>query len=327
MRPFNCPGFAAALLLSGLVACSVPTPPPTPPQAVTSAVPDAAASHRAEVERWRQGRLERLQKPDGWLSLIGLHWLGEGEQSFGSASDNDIVLAAGPAHFGRLRVVDGAVQLRADPSANAVIEGAVQPADPPSVTPPITAWTVLAADTADASSVVRAGTVSFVVIDRGGRLGLRVRDTEAPHRQHFAGIDAYPVAAAWRFEADWTATPEAPGFQIQTVIGTIEEMPNPGYASFSHNGHDYRIYPVIEKGEADLFIIFADRTNGKETYGPGRFFYAPQPQNGKLILDFNKAYNPPCAFSDFSTCPLPPPENRLDLAVTAGEKKYRGTIH
>lgn len=325
MRHLFYPRRAALILSSLLTACSVSTG--EPPSVVTSTGPEAIARHRAEVETWRQGRLERLQKPDGWLSLIGLHWLGEGEQRIGSAINNDIVLAAGPEHLGRLRVVDAVAQFLSDPSAHAVIDGAAQ------VTPDTknkgqnTDWKVLASDRSGAPSLVRAGTVSFVVIDRGGRLGLRVRDSEAPHRQHFAGIEAYPVDASWRFEADWTPTPDAPGFQIQTVIGTVDEMPNPGYGSFTRDGHEYRIYPVIEEGEEDLFIIFADRTNGKETYGPGRFFYAPQPKNGKLIIDFNKAYNPPCAFSDFSTCPLPPPENRLDLAVTAGEKKYQGATH
>ena len=102
-------------------------------------------------------------------------------------------------------------------------------------------------------------------------------------------------------------------------------MPNPGYGTFTRDGREYRIYPVVEEGSDDLFIIFADRTSGKETYGPGRFVYAPWPKaDGKLVIDFNKAYNPPCALNAFSTCPLPPPENRLDLRVTAGEKKYEG---
>lgn len=289
----------------------------TPPSEAAAPVFD----HAADVDAWRSGRLERLRKPDGWLSLIGLHWLTAGEQTLGSAADNAIVLAAGPAHWGTLRLqgdeivfaaASGGPQVMVSNSSAERSEGG-------------RIWHVLAADASGSPSLVSAGSVSFLVLKRGDKYALRVRDSESERRRNFAGIAHYPVDASWRIEADWTPHKEPQSFGIQTVIGTIEEMPNPGYGSFTRDGREYRIYPVIEEGSEDLFIIFADRTSGKETYGPGRFVYAPWPKaDGKLVIDFNKAYNPPCAFNPFSTCPLPPPENRLDLRVTAGEKKYQG---
>lgn len=294
------------------------------PRAAAAAATEAAApvfDHAADVEAWRDGRLERLRKPDGWLSLIGLHWLTAGEQTLGSAADNAIVLAAGPAHWGTLRLqgdeivfaaASGGPQVMVSNSSAEHSEGG-------------RIWHVLAVDASGSPSLVSAGSVSFLVLKRGDKYALRVRDSESERRRNFAGIEHYPVDASWRIEADWTLHKEPQSFGIQTVIGTIEEMPNPGYGSFTRDGREYRIYPVIEEGSEDLFIIFADRTSGKETYGPGRFVYAPWPKaDGKLVIDFNKAYNPPCALNLFSTCPLPPPENRLDLRVTAGEKKYQG---
>lgn len=283
--------------------------------------PEVAFDHAADVEAWRTARLARLQKPDGWLSLIGLHWLVEGEQTLGHGAGNDIEFAAGPERFGTIRLngsevwfaaaVDGPQVLVSNSTGERSEAGRT--------------WHLLAADASGAPSLVSVDNVSFLVLKRGDKFALRVRDSEAKTRTQFAGIEHFPVDESWRIVADWTAHATPQSFGIQTVIGTIEEMPNPGYGTFTRDGREYRIYPVVEEGSEDLFIIFADRTSGKETYGPGRFVYAPWPKDGKLVIDFNKAYNPPCALNPFSTCPLPPPENRLDLRVTAGEKKYDGS--
>ncbi|MBL0028165.1 MAG: DUF1684 domain-containing protein [Rhodanobacteraceae bacterium] len=316
---------AMPLFASALLAACTPTPSREAAEVKTVPTPVAAAEpaydHAADVEAWRSARLARLQKPDGWLSLIGLHWLVEGEQTLGHAAGNDIELAAGPDHFGTIRLsgdevlfaaADGGPQVLVSDSGGERSEGG-------------RTWHVLAADVSGKPSLVSVDTVSFLVIKRGDKHALRVRDSEAPTRKHFTGIEHFPVDDSWRIVADWTPHTEPKSFGIQTVIGTIEEMPNPGYGTFTRDGREYRIYPVVEEGSDDLFIIFADRTSGKETYGPGRFVYAPWPkEDGKLVIDFNKAYNPPCALNAFSTCPLPPPENRLDLRVTAGEKKYEG---
>jgi len=306
-----------------LAACTQPSEPAVtevaPPAAVqTPAAP--AYDHAADVAAWREGRLERLHKPDGWLSLVGLHWLTEGEQSIGSGADNSFVLASGPEQIGTLRLVGNEVLFAAAEGGPQVLvtDSAAERSEKGRT------WHVLAPDASGKPSLVSVDTVSFLVIERGGKYALRVRDSEAPTLKNFAGIDMFPVDESWRVEATWTAHPTPQSFDIQTVIGTIDKMPNPGYATFTRDGHEYKIYPVIEEGSDDLFIIFADRTSGKETYGPGRFVYAKPPENGKITIDFNKSYNPPCALNAFSTCPLPPPENRLDLRVTAGEKKYAG---
>lgn len=312
MNTYRVASFFLLLAICGLTGC--PQYPPSRLQYETE-------QYQAEIETWRSTRMENLKKLEGWLSLIGLHWLQEGDQSIGSAADNDILLSSGPDHFGILRLQAGMVSFvpaKAEPSI--LIEKDI-PGVQASAEHDAQRF-FLASDQSGAPSIVRSGTVMFLVIERGGKLGLRVKDSEAATRKQFSGIDYFVIDPGWRIEAQWTAHEEAKSFDIQTVIGTVEKMSNPGFASFSHDGHEYKIYPVMEPGSDELFIIFADRTNGRETYGAGRFLYAAMPVDGKLILDFNKAYNPPCAFNEYSTCPLPPPENRLDLRVTAGEKKY-----
>lgn len=301
-----------------LAACAPTTQREAAEVATNAAAATPAYDHAADVAAWREGRLARLQKPDGWLSLIGLHWLVEGEQTLGHAAGNDIELAAGPAQLGTIRLHgDEVLFAAADGGPQVLVSNSTGERSEAGRT-----WHVLAADASGNPSIVSVDTVSFLVIKRGDKYALRVRDSEAKTRRDFAGIEHFPVDESWRIVADWTAHETPHSFGIQTVIGTIEEMPNPGYGTFTRDGREYRIYPVVEEGSEDLFIIFADRTSGKETYGPGRFVYAPWPKDGKLVIDFNKAYNPPCALNPFSTCPLPPPENRLDLRVTAGEKKY-----
>lgn len=274
-----------------------------------------------QIEQWRADRVARLTAPDGWLSLIGLEWLHEGANRIGSGADNDIVLSAGPAHLGTVTLAaDGSQRIALDKDAGATIDGK-------SVTEATLVDDMHAGATGP--TLVRFGSASFYVIDRDGRKALRVKDPEAPTRAHFAGIDYFPVDPSWRVQADWV--PFAPGHKLEigSVIGTIEAVDVPGKAVFQRDGHAFELMPYQEEPGGELFFVIADRTSGKETYGAARFFYAALPkgglsQPGKVELDFNKAYNPPCAFTPFATCPLAPPENRLDLAVTAGEKKYRG---
>jgi len=276
-------------------------------------------SYKHSIEQWQAGRVERLTAPDGWLSLIGLEWLKEGANRVGSAADNDIVLSAGPAHLGVVTLAhDGSMRIALDKDSGATIDGKA-------VTEAALVDDLHAG--ADAAPTrVSFGTASFYVIDRDGRKGLRVKDTEAPTRKHFVGIDAFPIDPSWRIEATWV--PAAPGetLEMGSVIGTIDKYPVPGRLEFTRDGRHFEILPVIEEpGDAQYFVVFADRTSGKETYGAARFLYVDPPKDGKVVLDFNKAYNPPCAFTPFATCPLAPPENRLDLRVTAGEKNYRGS--
>jgi len=288
----------------------------------------AAAVHAADtdpytrqIEQWRADRVARLTAPDGWLSLIGLEWLREGANRVGSAADNDVVLKAGPAHLGTVTLAaDGSLRIALDNTAGATVDG--RPAT----------VAVLVDDmhaSASGPTIVRFGSASFYVIDREGRKALRVKDPAAPTRAHFTGIDYFPTDPSWRIEADWVPFAPAHKLEIGSVIGTIDAVDVPGKAVFQRDGHHFELLPYQEEPGGELFFVIADRTSGKETYGAARFLYAALPKDGlsrpgKVELDFNKAYNPPCAFTPFATCPLAPPENRLDLDVSAGEKKYRG---
>lgn len=273
---------------------------------------DIDNAYQQEIERWHAQRIARLTAPDGWLSLIGLEWLKPGVNRIGSAADNDIVLAKAPAHLGSIEWADdNSLSIELDSADGVKIDG-------------VAGTRALLRDDSQANpATVAFGTVNFIAVDRGGRKGLRVRDGEAETRTQFAGIERFPVDESWRIVADWL--PLDPPFQLATgtVIGTIENYPAPGRAEFDRDGKRFQLYPVLETpGDTQLFLIFADATSGKETYGAARFLYADMPRDGKIVLDFNKAYNPPCAFTPYATCPLAPPENRLDLRVTAGELKY-----
>lgn len=289
-----------ALLLAALAATAVVT----------------ADAHRAEVEKWQAERLARLQRPDGWLSLVGLHWLEQGPQSIGSAPGNDIVLAAGPARLGTIESDGKTVTLALAEGVDAKIgDGTARRA-------------TLASDATGAPTMVAFGSANFHVIERSGRLALRVKDANAKSRTGFLGLEYYDIDPAFRFDAKYV--PHEPGrtIPIANIIGTLDPMPNPGAVEFEKDGKTYRL-EAVDEGDGQLFLIFADRTSGKETYGAGRFLYAAPPPEGsdRVVVDFNRAYNPPCVFTPHATCPLAPPENRLDLAVTAGEKRYRGEVH
>ena len=283
-------------------------------------IPSDPEAYTRSVAQWRRERVAQLTQPDGWLSLVGLAWLQPGANSLGTAADNTVILPGGPAHLGVIHLTAaGAVQLTAQAGGVALIDGK-----------PMHVATLV--DDAQAGAgkptLVSLGTLSFHVIDREGRKGLRIKDAQAASRTGFLGIDYFPIDPAWRVQADWVPADPDQTLEMATVIGTTEEYAVPGKLRFTRDGKDFEILPVLEvPGDKQYFVVFADRTSGKETYGAARFVYIDRPQAGKAILDFNRAYNPPCAFTAFATCPLAPPENRLDLRVTAGEKNYRGSQH
>ena len=290
----------AALLL----AADTGTPPPA----------DAASAYRQQIESWRQHRVERLTAPAGWLSLIGLDWLKDGKNALGSAADNSIVLARWPAHLGTITLDHGHASIVLAPESGATIDGQKKTEGP------------LLDDTNPKATVVAAGTVMFYVVKRGERWALRIKDSESPTRKQFVGIDYFDIDPAWRIEAKWEAYDPPREIEEPNILGEIDKVIVPGAAVFERGGKTYRVEPVIETpGDTELFLVFADRTSGKETYGAARFVYTEPPKDGKVVLDFNKAYNPPCAFTPYATCPLPTQQNRLDTRVTAGEKKYRGS--
>ena len=272
-------------------------------------------AYRQEIAQWRAARLARLTSEDGWLTLVGLFWLQEEENPFGSDPANPIALPAGkaPAVAGSLILEKGQVRLAPAPGAGLTVNG--QPA---------AAMTLKSDADAQTPDILRIGTVSFFVIRRGDRLGVRVRDSESPTRKNFRGLEDYPADVRWRVEARFEPYTPNKAIDVPTELGTTEKDISPGAFVFSIRGRSYRLDPVFEEGSKDLFLIFGDETNGKDTYGAGRFVYAPVPVNGKSVIDFNKAYNPPCAFTPYATCPLPPPQNRLPIRIEAGEKKYAG---
>jgi uncharacterized protein (DUF1684 family) len=263
-------------------------------------------AHRAEITQWQERRASRLKAEDGWLSLIGLFWLNEG--------DNVISIPSAGSPTVKLVRHEGIVTL--EPGATAMKIAEV----------PVTAPTVLKNDAEEnGPSVVQMGTVRFQVIKRGEKYGLRVKDSEAQTRTHFQGLDYYPIDPKWRIEARYEAYTPEKKIPITDVTGMTADNISPGALVFSVDGKEYRIDPVLEDGSEDLFIIFKDATSRDETYQAGRYFYAPKPgPDGKTVIDFNKAYNPPCAFTPFATCPLPPPQNRLPIRIEAGEKRYAG---
>lgn len=295
------------LMTSLLLAASI-----SGTQLISASVDD---DYHREIQSWRKQRLERLQAPDGWLSLVGLDWLKPGINKIGSASDNDIVIGKAPAHLGSVEWKGDQVTITLAKDSAATIDGKRL------------ASAELLDDAHENPTTIAFESVRFYLIDRaGGKKGLRIKDSEAKTRTGFVGIDAYPVDPSWRIEAQWVAFDPPHTLEIPNVIGTIDKMPVPGKAVFERDGKTFELLPVLETDDADeLFFIIADKTSGKETYGAARFVYSAMPKDGKVVIDFNKAYNPPCAFTSFATCPLAPPQNRLAVAVTAGEKKYRGS--
>lgn len=285
--------------------------------AVAAPVADVGAAYRKQVEDWHARRLERLAAPDGWLSLVGLEWLKEGTNTIGSAKDNAIVIAKAPPRLGSIALARGRATISLERGAAQVtIDG----------TQKTTAD--LLDDSHDKPTTVRVGAVSFYLIKRGDKFGLRIKDAEAETRTHFAGIDSFDIDPSWRIEAKWETYAPPHAVEQANILGQIEKVTVPGAAVFERDGKTYKVEPILENpGDTELFLVFADRTSGKETYGAARFLYTTPPKDGRVVLDFNKAYNPPCAFTPYATCPLPTQQNRLDLRVTAGEKKYGGGSH
>ena len=267
---------------------------------------------------WRDGRLERLTSPTGWLTLVGLHWLQPGENVFGSDPGCAVPLPEGkaPKRAGVLALDGGVVRIKPDPSTGLTLDGK-----------PLTER-VLGDDTAEKTDVVKLGDLSFFVIKRGDRIGVRVKDSNSPVRTQFKGLDYFAASPAWRVTGTFVPYDAPKTVQIPTVLGTTETMAAPGVVKLSIDGKEITLEPVIEDPkEPSLWFIFKDGTSNKETYGGGRFLYADMPKDGKVGVDFNQAYNPPCAFTPYATCPLPPRQNWLPVRVEAGEKAFVGGHH
>lgn len=305
-----CAGFSISLML--LSGCSRSEQKATPGGASPAVAPPDA---RKEFDEWRLVREQRLRNPEGWLTLVGLFWLKPGENPFGSASSNPIVLpASAPAVAGSFVLENGVVTMKPAKGGGLLVDD----------NPPAGA-VVVRSDSDGEPTMLRIGSVNFFVIRRGDKVGVRVRDSGSELLKQFKGLDYFPFDPKWRVVAKFEPYNPPRMIPILNVLGQVEDMPSPGALVFTVDGQQHRLDPVLEPGESDLFVIYGDATNGKQTYGAGRYLYArPADAAGNVVLDFNRSYNPPCAFTRFATCPLPPLQNRLKARVEAGEKTFEG---
>jgi len=266
-------------------------------------------AHEAEVEAWREARYARLREDHGWLTLAGLGWLRPGVNRLGAATDNEVVLPAGPTVAGTVTLSDGKAI-----AEGTFLNGGEAARD-----------LFLDSDADGEPTVLELGPLRLCVIERGGRLAIRTWDTASPKRRAFEGIDHWPVDPRWRLAARFEPTPGSV-ITVPDVLGIVEEQPSPGTVAFEAAGGLHRLQALEGGPNGELWLVFADATNGVETYGGGRFLYTEAPAtDGSVTVDFNRSYNPPCVFSHYATCPLPWPANQLSLRIEAGERMWRET--
>lgn len=317
---------------------TAPSSPPPPSSSSNGGGVGAAVidlhSEQVLIDEWRAQRVARLTSETGWLTLCALHWFKEeeGDNTWGSdPSSNTLVLAnpSLPKRCGNFLVTRSSTTDNNNNNNNKkkVVRFIAAPGS--NVTTTTTPTTVvkemdLVSDVPGPATLLACGALRFFVIDRSGQLGLRVRDLNHPLRTSFKGCDSFPVSTAWVFDARFEPYQPAHRVKVLNIIGLTEEYECPGAVVFMKDGREWRLDPVLEDPkDQNLFIMLSDATSGHETYGAGRYLYCPLPVNGRTRLDFNKAYNPPCAFSDFATCPRPPPQNQLkQLRIEAGEKTF-----
>jgi len=267
------------------------------------------SEYEESVLAWRQEKERSLRAEEGWLSLAGLLWLGEGENLAGSGAGCPIRLPEGaaPELVGTFDVDGGEVVFRAAPGVAATSGGERVES------------LVMRPDTSGAATKILVGRLTMALIRRGARLAIRVWDRGSPARESFPARNWFPIRQAFRFEARFQPAEPPRLLRITNVLGDTDEVQSPGCAVFTHNGQEFRLFPS-EVEDEEMFFIFHDLTSGKTTYPAGRYLYTALPSKGVVLLDFNRAYNPPCAFTPYATCPLPPEENHLPIAIEAGER-------
>ncbi|MEP7082055.1 MAG: DUF1684 domain-containing protein [Chloroflexota bacterium] len=266
-----------------------------------------------DVEEWRRARYRRLREPMSWLTLVGLEWLRDGESRVGSTAEADIRLPSGPPVAGRLVRSGAEVTAHGEGGSGLTHDGRevdglrlVSDVDAPE---------------GEEATFLEVGPLRMCLIRRGERLGMRIWDTAAPARRDFTGIPHFPVGPSWRIDAGFEPGGPDETFSVPDVLGDVEEEPLAGTVAFEREGVTHRI-KALDGGDGQLWLVFGDATNDDTTYGGGRFLYTDPPTpDGSVIVDFNRSYNPPCVFSPYATCPLPPAENRLPIRVEAGERR------
>lgn len=274
------------------------------------------AEHQAVVDAWRQKRDADLRKPDGWLSLVGLYWLDEGDNLFGAAPENDIIHTGGraPERIGVFTVADGKVTFTPEPGLPVKSDSAQ--------------WTggEMLSDGDGPPTTLDLGPLRWYVIRRERRLAVRLKDATSPTLTGFTGVELYPLASPLRVRGRFRPYDPAREIEVPNIFGSLVMMKSHGAVEFELNGESYSLDTWEDSDDpVNLFTAFADSTNGRGTYGGGRFLWIDAPdEEGRVVVDFNRAYNPPCVFTEFATCPLPPRQNRLPLAIEAGERMYAG---
>ncbi len=302
----------AAALLASAVAAGCESAPELPPY-------DAAA-HQANVEEWRAWRHSELVKPDGWLSLSGLYWLQPGTHRLGSAPDNELVYAREgvPPLLGSFVVTETQVEFYPEPDLDTTLPGGDGG---------FAGALVYDAAIDGEKPIMQWGELQWFVIEREDHLALRLKDGASPLVMGFEGMENFDLAVEWRFNAifDPLDPLDPPGtIKVPNVFGSLGDEELLGAVVFEYGGETYRLDMWRDSGDPDnLFTAFGDQTNAESSYGAGRFLWVDAPDEwGRTVVDFNRSYNPPCAFSPFATCPLPPPQNRLPLRIEAGERAF-----
>jgi len=264
------------------------------------------------VEKWRSDEEADLKKETGWLTVAGLFWLKEGINTVGAGPDFDVRLTENfkQKKFGEIDFKNGIASLKVEDGVESHGDGKG-----------ITTTIQLVSDEKGKPTEIRAGSQTFYLIKREERFGIRLKDSQSKARLSFKGQHWFPIDETYKVTARFEAFPEAKEVMVPNVLGGKFKMKSPGSLKFALKGKECSLQPV-EEDDGKLFIIFSDGSNRSETYKSGRFLYADKPINGEAVLDFNKAENPPCAFTPFATCPLPPPGNSLEVEVKAGEKRY-----
>ena len=270
-------------------------------------------AYREQLDQWHRQRVESLKSENGWLNLVGLFWLKEGKNAVGADPGNDLTFPGNhvPAQLGEFQLTNGVVQFEAAPGV------IIQANDKPL----LSAMTLFSSDLTKLVTLAH-GSLRWFVIKRGNRYAVRLRDLESPQLREFSGIDRFPADETLRVTARLEKPSQPRTIPILDVTGQTSQQPLVGTLAFALGGKTYRLDAVGE-GSDKLFILFGDQTNTHETYGSGRFLYAEKPgADGLTTLDFNQSINPPCAFTPFATCPIPPKQNQLPIAIRAGEKRY-----
>lgn len=286
-----------------LASCSGPS---QTPKGASSVASEGALQQIA----WHEQRLARLRAEDGWLTLVGLDFLEDGTHTVGSGEGVRLRYAGcSRSVIGRFEVRGTKVRFHREAGSEVSIENGTE-GEP------------LMPDSLGSAAVVRDGPVSFTLVRRNARLALRVRDNNSPIRAQFRGIELFPYDPSWRVPARWIPAMPGQSIAITNVTGFTENQALAGYLEFEHEGRSARLLATPESSNR-VSVIFGDASNASLTYGGGRFLSVELGDDTLTYLDFNQAYNPPCSFTHFATCPLPPPENRLPFAVPAGERRYQ----